>query len=333
MFTRIFRSNNPANAFYLIAALVLLWIIPMYAPVSFAPRLYPAPLQKLTLLPAGWAWLRHLLVLALIAASAIVFNLTVDKYKLLAARNYMVAFYFVVVSYFFPALHIAAALFLSVLNIDCAFGMFHSSAPRKEAFLCGLILAAAFLFYPPAALLLLFSVFAIFILSVSSFRHLFILLIGFLLPCLYYGVWLFWTDRLDAYMENAFIFSHMHTAAFLELKITTLAPLALASLLVLLAIPPCYRQMSTCVISVKKMYSLLLLCAALSLSMMWFAGSGTLPLLFALAPFALFFTIFLQAIKRTFLAEAVLCIFIALGIFKQLADCGLLSISFPNFTP
>ena len=336
MISRLLQSNHPSMALFLIPLTALVWIVPIMFPVHFSPYLQAAPFQKLLHMLTQITWISNTLFILIILFEALWLNIIVDKFKLTPTSNYMTAFIFILLSACFPVilwhLNILVANICLLAVINFSFEIYHNENPINNAFKCGMIISLASLFYWPALSFGLFTFAALIVLEKPSIRHLTVYLTGLILPFIYYLVYLFYFDRTD---ELISVLSGFYLNPFTLITRFDYSDITLISLLLIFmipAFPSFYKHMVSNNISVRQMLSLLILFLLLSVLMIGYTQSGSLPLFFGIIPISIYLAIILSRLKKNFLAEVFILLMLLVILFHQAVCCDILNKSFSIFT-
>ena len=207
-----FKSNNPAVVaayiLYLLVFRLCFFFIPFDTGFVFT---HTEPLTHFVfgLLKnplTNYAWLSPAMSGVLCFVQAMLINDMVNENKVLAKKNYLAGFFFIVVFSLFkeslvfsPA---SLALTFLILSTRKLFMLIKKEKAFGDVFDVGFLAAISGLFYFPAMLFILFAYIGLGIMRAFNYRDWIIMFLGIVSPFVLVFTWYFWFDNAPALASN-----------------------------------------------------------------------------------------------------------------------------------
>jgi hypothetical protein len=202
MLLRFFKKSYFAQLLILLLITIVWWAPLTAEPV--APGFLPLPL-----------WLRKTAAILLFFTTALIVNAASCQHRISGRNSYLTAFFFLLsgsatgfltqMSPYLPATFFFALFYMKVFDLQ------NSTHIIITVFDAGLFLGIASLFYPPAALLLLFLWLALIVYQVGQWRAYITAFTGMILPWVFLATGYFWEDKLPKIVPYLLHYFHLRT--------------------------------------------------------------------------------------------------------------------------
>jgi hypothetical protein len=205
MIIRFFKTSYFSSLLALSLLVLVLWI-----PEStiFPTYVSSWPTSYLPLSP----WIQQILSIILFFLTALLINQMATKHRLADRNSYLVAFFFILIgsasgfltqmSPFLLATFFFAFFFRKVFDFQSSTKLITTS------FDAGLFLGITSLFFPPAALLVLFAWFALLVYQADQWRAYVTVVLGILLPWFFVFSGYFWFNKLPEALSGFVQYFH-----------------------------------------------------------------------------------------------------------------------------
>lgn len=266
----------------------------------------------------GWfnrIFLAHPLVAAAIGllmllGEAFLFNYLLQQHQILTKKNWLPALLTVVFGSCTPGLlwplpeQFAGLLILAALFL--VLGTYRQDKSLSPVFNSGLLLGLASLFYFPAFIFYIFFFIVVIMLRPFVWREWLMLLIGFLIPFIYSGVWFLWNDQLETSFQTYLIDPILDRSFFLKLNSSDYFLSAVTLLLLLVSSGRLMTSSLTSALKTKKGIGVMMWFLFFSLAVLLPApnfASGSFR--FLVYPFAFLASNYFLAARRMWIAESI----------------------------
>jgi len=227
MILRIFKSNQPFTAIFVILLAVLLWIPEWMRPIEWDPQnsfLLNSTFNTINKSP----WLVHFLNLIFVVSGALGINKIFNRAEFHPKSNHLPSLFFTLGAFLFMPMQcfhpVLPALVLSMPAWSFVLGIFRQNRVLHEYFMAGFWLGISSLIYLPIAGLFITPLISILYTRAFNWRELLLPLIAGCLPFVYWGVYAIFmnqsalttaaftyptvgnSERLNVYHETAIIF-------------------------------------------------------------------------------------------------------------------------------
>lgn len=193
MVIRFFKTSYFSRLLVLILLILVLWLPEMFI---ITGNVSSGQTSFLTLTP----WVQQLLSIILFFLTVLLINQVATKHRLTDRNSYLTAFFFILIgstSNFVTQMSpFLLATFFFALFYQKIFDFQNSTKIITSSFDAGLFLGIASLFFPPAALLVLFAWFALLVYQADQWRAYVTVVLGILLPWFFVFSGYFWFDKL-----------------------------------------------------------------------------------------------------------------------------------------
>ncbi len=205
MIIRFFKTSYFSSLLALSLLVLVLWIP---EPTIFPAYVSSWPTNYLPLSP----WIQQILSSILFFITALLINQIATKHRLTDRNSYLVAFFFILigsasgfltqVSPFLLATFFFAFFFRKVFDFQSSTKLIATS------FDAGIFLGITSLFFPPAALLVLFAWFALLVYQADQWRAYVAVVLGILLPWFFVFSGYFWFNKLPEALSGFVQYFH-----------------------------------------------------------------------------------------------------------------------------
>jgi len=306
MIANFFNKTKPIN-FLVLSILVL--VIFILALVSSAPETF-----------GFYFFVKNGLFLFIALVTVFVLNFIIRKNSLTEDNAYAILFY-ILMSSFFPKSFINDGVFVSNFILLFAFRRIYSLRStiqtKEKIFDSSFWIGVASLFYVSALIYVILVYAAIIIFRKMDWRNFLIPVIGVLTPVFLSYTYLLAFDDLERFGNIWKLSLDVGFDAYKSWEL--LVPILLISILGLIAIYPTTKRSLLAKIDFKATWSLLMIHILVSLVLALISpiknGSEFIFLLF---PLSVLFANYLQVIKRYWVKEAIVYLFVITFIFAQL---------------
>lgn len=252
----------------------------------------------------------------MLMGEAFLLNFLLQQHQILTRKNWLPALLTVVFGSCTPGLlwplpeQFAGLLILAALYL--LLGTYRQDKALSPVFNSGMLLGIASLFYFPAFLFFFFFFIVVIMLRPFVWREWLMLLIGFLLPFIYSGVWFFWNDSLDDSAQRYLIDPILDRSFFLKLDSSDYFLAAVTLLLLIVSAGRLMSSSLTSALKTKKGIGVMLWLMFFSLVVLLPApnfASGSFR--FFIYPFAFLASNYFLAARRLWIAESIFTLLLA----------------------
>jgi hypothetical protein len=276
------------------------------------------PLYQVFYTLSSLSFYHHFLFYIGLLANALLLNRVVIKHQLLLKNTNLVASVLVLLAVLVPnslTLNpiVLANVFL-ILALDKTLTLYNQPKVYHLCFQVGFLIGIAAHFYLPAALLLLLFFVALLVIRTFVWRDWIIAILGFLVPFCYSWTYFFWNDALNDYYALFTVLPKTFPHALSQVKELQQLALAVISTVGLVAV---YREMSHATVRHKNLLTVVLCYFGLSLFML-FMRDMMLADLYVMCwiPLSIMLSVYLQSLRKKWLAEVSFLLLVLLGIFN-----------------
>ncbi len=150
-------------------------------------------------------WVIHTFAILMVYFQAVIFNQILQRFRIFERQSFMPGLLYLTFSSFIPEFVILSPVNVAYTFIIPYFNNLMKLPEEGQALegllLTGFFVAMASLFYFPASFLVLVLLYAMFVLTTPSLRELLMILIGFVLPYYFVGIYFFLVDQLPYYWK------------------------------------------------------------------------------------------------------------------------------------
>ena len=327
MILRIFRKSYLPQYLILAVLATLLWggafVSPPGLPDAGNPYLNPG-YDLLIRMFGNNPLLYALTAFLLMLASALLFNLTVEKNGLSESNSLIPAFIFILVMSLFPSLQtLHPAMipgFLAVVVLYHVFDIYTEAEAYPKVFNSGFYIALSSFFYFPSIVFLLFVWSTFVVYRLYSWREWVILLFGFLTPYVLLWTWFFWADELALVFDAYRAYFSPKWMPGIPQGLTILNYVS-AGLLAFLFIRGLFTQalsMQEKVISVRKRFWAVILFFLVALASFLFSGNlAQYHMVFIQLSFALVIQGLMFHLRKVIITDILLWLILVLVLFNN----------------
>jgi len=206
MIIRFFKTSYFSSLLVLSLLVLVLWL-PLESTI-FPAYISSWPMSYLPLNP----WIQQILSIILFFLTALLINQVATKHRLTDRNSYLVAFFFILIG--------SASGFLTQMSPSLLATFFFAFFSRKvfdfqsstklitTSFDAGIFLGITSLFFPPAALLVLFAWFALLVYQADQWRAYVTVILGILLPWFFVFSGYFWFNKLPEALSGFVQYFH-----------------------------------------------------------------------------------------------------------------------------
>jgi hypothetical protein len=306
MLIGIFKSNQKLFNILVVLITLVVWIPSLWIDSSITNNgMFAGFINGVRAI----GWLNYLMAVLFISVQAIYLNYIINELKLVKNNTHLVALFFVLLNGLSPAL---LAFNSIVIANTFVLIMFHQLSktyniqqPFSVSFNTGFLIALATLFYFPFIVLFIFTWVVFAYAGIPKWRNFIISIIGFLVPFIFYGAYLFLTDSYKNMNEtlglNAVIFGEGFIQKHLPILYYTLLGISLLSFFHLLL------NVQKDVIKIRKFKMVFLMMLFFILLFTLINGADYVAVyVVMIIPLSMFFANYFNEIKRSWLAELLL---------------------------
>ncbi|MFZ6053131.1 DUF6427 family protein [Halocola ammonii] len=318
MILRIFRSNQPFTAIFVILLALLLWVPEWMRPIEWDDQnsfLLSGLFNAINETP----WLVHSLNLIFAVSGALGLNKIFNRSEFHSKSNHLPAFFFILTAFLFMPLQsfhpVLPALVLSLPALSFMLSVYRQTRVLHEYFMSGFWIGISALIYLPMAGLFIPLLISILYTRAFNWRELLLPLIAGTLPVAYWFIYAIFMNQ-DALESAAFAYSSVGNLQRLDLyQESALVFCGLLFFPSLLEYLRSYGFSSNRSRNIKSVFTIMsigfLLIAAVGV---YYHHSGELLLLSA--PLAVYYAMHFLELKKKWVANVILALFFAIVIFR-----------------
>ena len=209
MLLEIFKSNKSIVGVLVVMLSVILWVPGFFISHETILETQVASFNGLEFLFAP-RWLNVLLTALIIAGQAVLLNYIVNSNKVLKSNSFLVGLFYVLLNgvglvLFSLNLIIVVNIFVLLL-IHQLFKLYNLQQANASLFNLGFFVGISVVLYNPLIVLLPLAIFGIAYVRTPKGKDFLVLLIGFLIPFIYWFTYLYLTNELVATIDNYVLF-------------------------------------------------------------------------------------------------------------------------------
>jgi hypothetical protein len=304
------RSNSPVSLILIPVLGLILWLPAFMHPGQTIAEPHMPLYDGLNEFFLGYPLAGAICGFLILLCEAFLFNFLLQQHQVIAKKNWLPALLTIVFGSCTPGLlwilpeQIAGLFLLSALYL--LLGIYRQDKASGAIFNAGALLGIASLFYFPTIMFFLFCFITVIMLRPFVWREWVMLLIGFLLPFVYSGMWFFWHDDLEPSAKRYLIDPILDRSFFLKLDSSDYFLTAVTLLLVIVAAGRLLSSSLTSALKTKKGIGVMIwfmIFAALTLLPAPNFASGTFR--FLVYPLAFLSSGYFLAARRMWIAETV----------------------------
>jgi hypothetical protein len=149
-------------------------------------------------------WIWHLITISLVFAQAIMVNKLMTKYELVEKQTYLPAFIFLTLTSLIPQFLVLnpaiVSYFFVLLAFDQLFRIPDSQHTIENLFFTALLVSIGTLFYWPVTAFVMIMLAGTLWFKTAEWRNFVIVLIGYLLPYYFLGIYFYYTGTFESFM-------------------------------------------------------------------------------------------------------------------------------------
>ncbi len=327
---RIFRTNN-----LLVFPILLLLIIALHLIVFNQPDLYEtakpvnntSPFSNIIYNLFDFLFNSHVLSLQLFAiiliiTQAFLLNSITNLHNLFNKINYLPALFYIVCSSMYvkflllsPELLANTFLLLALLKV---FSLYKKKKIYTQVFDIGFLISIASLFYFPSVIFLFFFYIVLIITRTFNWREWIIALIAFCIPYFLTAVYYFWNDNLYQLWENQILCQFRGRTANLTFNTSELTLTIYFVFILLIAFIKFQQKYLRSLVETRNYLSIIVWYLIIGSISFLLVPILTITHFFILSiPTAIFLAYYFNEIKKTWLAEILFIILLALIYINQ----------------
>lgn len=325
---RLFQSSNPLSIlfYFLFAGALQFHMILNPAPVAdfnstlICHLFFDQLLHIKSISPQILAGI-HAFIIAL---QGIVLSLVIQSNKIIQKSSLIPAAVFVTMASWFPEIElfsqqIITALFFTPILFKI-FSTYNKTKIDGTIFDTGLISAFASLFFYPAIVFCLYSIFAVFRLRSTSFREFLVYITGVAVIYFLVVTAFFWFDLLPAFSAQFFLPDKMPSVELIQSPVYVVRFVLLGSVFIT-AIWMMGDKFSSNIVQIRKYFGSFTILLIFSIIMLFFCDQIMIAdLYFLLIPLAVFIAYYFAQTKQTLYAEFIFWGMIGTAIIFQYAN-------------
>ncbi|MCB9360563.1 MAG: hypothetical protein H6587_08255 [Flavobacteriales bacterium] len=316
MLLEIFKSNKSIVGVLVVILSVVLWIPGFF--ISHETIL-ATPIVNFNGIDFLFAprWLNVLLTTLLISGQAIYLNFIVSENKLFKSNSFLVALFYVLLNgaglVLFSLNLILVVNTFVLLLIHQLFKLYNLQQATTTLFNLGFFVGIATVLYNPLIVLLPLAFFGIAYVRTPKGKDFLILLIGLLVPFIYWLTYLYLTNQLITIIDNYVLF---HTDKADKAIATNYYFLGFISLLSVLAVLNLVLTIGRNVVKTRKLLMMvLLLLGVCSVTYFFSTQNYRVTYLILTVPVAIVLANFFTSIKKRIIGELIFMLLIATILF------------------
>lgn len=265
------------------------------------------------------AWLNYLVSVLFISIQAIYLNYIINELKLVKNNTHLIALFYVLLYGLSPNFLVFNPILVANTFVLMMFHELSKSyniqQPFSVSFNTGFLIALATLLYFPFILLFIFTWVVFAYASIPKWRNFAISVIGFLVPFIFYGAYLFLTDTYVNITQAL----GLKTAIFNEVIIQKISPILYYTLLGigLLSLFHLIQNISKDVIKIRKFKMVFLIMFFFTLLFIVINGADFMAAYSVITiPLSVFLANYFNEIKRSWLSELLLIVLLVAAIIN-----------------
>lgn len=324
MIIRFFRQNHPASLFVLLPVIAVLLWIPAFISKDYVNTRNSMPLMELISKPfAEITWVLSIVGLIFNISSALVFNFIIEKLDVLERKSNLPALLFVVLASSFLTFlkfhPLQPATFFLLLSLNRIFDAYRSSSALSNAFDAAFFLGIAILFYFPFVWFILFLWTCLLIVRPFVWREFALSALGALLPILLSVSYYYFTDQLTYFWFDKIVFALSERTFPLPSESWTWLAVFIAGCFILLfSVSSLLKRLNNSLIRAKSTIQTFLVYAVFSMLIVFVNGTQQSYIFFLFVlPIALVWSNYFVSLKKQWLAELLLSIYLVFVIANQ----------------
>lgn len=317
MLIGIFKSNQKLINILVVLFTLILWLPSFWLENSIT--LNNGMLDGVLNWISSIEWMNYLIAVIFISLQAIYLNHIVNELKLVKNNTHLVAFIFVLLYGLSPVFLVFNPIIVANVFVLVMFHQlsktYNIQQPLSVSFNTGFLIALAALLYFPFILLFPFTWVVFVYAGIPKWRNFVVSIIGFLVPFIFYGAYLFLTD---SYQNISQTFG-LNTVIFNEGIIKKISPLLYYTLItiVLFSLFNLLQNIQKDVIKGRKFKMVFLMMPLFILLFVLINGVDYIAVyLVMIIPLSFFLANYFNEIKRSWLAELLLTLLIVAAIIN-----------------
>jgi len=295
MVIRFFKTSYFSRLLVLILLILILWLPEM---IIVTGNVSSGQTSFLTLNP----WIQQLLSIIIFLFIALLINQVATKHRLTDRNSYLTAFFFILIGSTSGVLTqmnpFLLATFFFTFFYQKVFDFQNSTKLITSTFNAGIFLGLASLFFPPAALLVLFAWFALLVYQADQWRAYVTIVLGILLPWFFVFSGYFWFNRLPEFLAGFLQYFHFREILNPFSDNLDLAMFLLVALIILIGAFSTLGRLSSFKISMRQHASVSLWGLLFSLLIVFIFAAPIQVLMLTTLPAALVAGIFFSQMRR-----------------------------------
>ncbi|WP_231373953.1 DUF6427 family protein [Aureivirga marina] len=306
MIANFFNKTKPINLLSIIFLLFVISIIPFLKNIA-------ENYSFINILESVGIFMFSLLFL-------IIFSFVIRKNNLTKNNSYGALFTIIILAMLPKVLHwnpIFLSNFFLILFFRRVFSLSSTKNSKQKLFDAGFWLAVSALFFNWSILFGVLIYISLFIFEKINIKNLLIPIIGFICPLILFYTYTLWTDNSELFMNSFTIYYNMEFEVYQKNypNILALGLLTISTFVSILFTTPRISNQGNVI---KYSWGILVLSFFLALVIIAFSSQKTTEtLLFLLFPCATILSNYIQVIKKVWIKESILYIFIGCAIFLQ----------------
>ncbi len=324
MLIRFFRQSHPASLIILLPLIAVLLWIPAFFTKDYVNTRNSMPLMELVSKPFAEApWILSLIGLFLNIGSAYIFNYIIEKLDVLERKSNLPALLFIILAssfHSFLKFHpLQPAVFLLLISLYRILQSYQYSSALSNAFDAGLFLGIAILFYFPFFWFMPFLWACLLIVRPFVWREYALSAFGALLPIVFAVSYYYLVDRLPFLWYDKIVFSlSERNFTYPTDSWLWVAVLIMGCIILLFSIGALLKRLNNSVIRAKSTLQTFLVFSFFSLFVVFINGTQQSYIFYLfILPISLFWAIYLTSLKKHWLAELLLSIYLIIVIINQ----------------
>lgn len=311
MLLEIFKSNKSIVGVLVVISSITLWVPGFFTVSGASINISSIGMGSVNFLFEP-KWLNIILTSILIGGQALYLNYIINTHKLLKTTSHLVALFFVLLSgsglFDFSLNVIIVANSFVLLAFGQLFRLYNLPEATSTLFNLGLYVGLATLIYSPLIVLFPLALFTLSYVRSPKGRDFIVVLIGFALPLLYWGTYLFLTDGLFGFIENSVLFPKGEASNSLMVSyyfVYTIGAISLLSFFYLIV------SMGRNVVKTRKLSVVVILLLLSCLSTILLNQHYILTFLILVIPLTVLISNFVENIKKRWQRELIFLVLIA----------------------
>lgn len=324
MIIRFFRQNHPASLLILLPIIAVLLWIPAFITKEYVNTRNSMPLMELITKPfAETTWVLSLIGLIFNIGSALVFNFIIEKLDVLERKSNLPAMLFIVLASSFTSFldfhPLQPAVFLLLISIYRIFESYQLPSALSNAFDAGLFLGIAILFYFPFFWFMPFLWTCLLVVRPFVWREYVLSALGALLPILLAASYYYFANRLPYLWFDKIVFSlSERTFPYPSDSWLWWGVFIMGCFILLFSAGLLLKRLNNSVIRAKSTIQTFLVYAVFSMLIVFVNGTQQSYIFYLfILPIALIWSNYFVSLKKQWLAELLLNIYLVFVIANQ----------------